>query len=130
VLLFQRDPTLMNNSLGAKLAWHLITGNPNWWKLALLDKYFHSSRPQCFDGSIPSLPGSLIWYLLINFTPLIKSNLSWTPGNGELINVWTDRILHCEPLKNPTILQPLKYWCCSNGLSFLRDLCLWNSYGD
>jgi hypothetical protein len=72
-----RDPTIMNISLGAKLAWRLISGNPDWWKLALLNKYFHSSRPRCFDGSIPSLPGSPICASLKMLLPLSKPN---SPG--------------------------------------------------
>jgi hypothetical protein len=120
----------MNNSLGAKLAWRLITGKPDWWKLALLNKYFQSSRLRCFDGPIPSLPGSPIWRLLKNVAPLIQAKLSWAPGNGDLINIWMDRILNREPLNTHATLQPLKDWCCSNGFSKLRDFFLWSTEGD
>jgi hypothetical protein len=29
---------------GGEVAWRLITGPPDWWKLALMAKYFGSSR--------------------------------------------------------------------------------------
>jgi len=125
-----RDLALMNTSLGAKLVWCLITSNTDWWKETLLAKYFNTSRPHCFDGPIPSLPGSSIWRLLKNAFPLIKSKLSRAPGNGAQINVWTDHILDHKPLNNLLTLRPLKDWCSSKGLSLLKDFCQWNSYGD
>jgi hypothetical protein len=103
-----RDPTLMNTSLGDKLAWCLFSSNPDWWTTTLLNKYFHSFRLRCFHGCIPSLSGSPIWHLLKNVAPLIKAKLSWAPGNGEKIKVWTCHILDHEPLNNLMILQPLK----------------------
>jgi hypothetical protein len=125
-----KDPAIMNRSLGAKLAWRLTTGKSDWWKLALLNKYFQTSRLRCLDGSIPTLPGSPIWRLLKNVAPLIQAKLSWAPGNGDTINIWSDRILNHEPLSSHVTLQPLKYWCCANGFSKLQDFCLWSNDGD
>jgi hypothetical protein len=116
--------------MGAKLAWRLITGKPDWWKKAIVKKYFQSPRLRCLEGSIPSTPGSSIWRLLKNAAPIIQTKLSWAPGNGETINIWTDCILNHEPLSSLEILQPLKDWCCINGLLKLQDFCLWNNEGE
>jgi len=105
-----RDPILMNTSLGEKLVWRLIIGNEDWWKTTLFAKYSTSSRLCCLDGPTPPLLVSLIWRLLKNSSPLIKSNLSWALGNIAHINIWTDDILDREPLNSLVSLCPLKYW--------------------
>jgi hypothetical protein len=125
-----KDPILMNTSLGEKLAWRLITGTTDWQKTALIAKYFNSSRLCCLDAPTSPLPGSPIWCLLKNAFPLIKSKLSWAPGNKAHINVWIDRILDHDPLNSLVSLHPLKYWCYSEGLYLLKDFCQWNSDGD
>jgi hypothetical protein len=125
-----KDPTIMNISMGAKLAWRLVTGNSDWWKKALVEKYFQSPRLRCLEEPLPATPGSPIWRLLKNTTSLIQAKLSWAPGNGETINIWMDRILNHEPLKSLEILHPLKNWCYMNDLTKLQDFCLWNNEGD
>jgi len=41
-----------------------------------------------------------------------------------------DDILNHDPLNSLEILQPLKDWCCTNGLHKLQDFCLWNNEGE
>jgi hypothetical protein len=125
-----KDPTIMNLSMGEKLAWRLVTGNSDWWKEAIVKKYFQSPRLRCLEGSIPAIPGSPIWRLLKSVAPIIQAKLSWAPGNGETINIWMDRILNRDPLNSLEVLQPLKDWCCVNGLHKLQDFCHWNTEGD
>jgi hypothetical protein len=42
--------------------------------------------------------GSTLWKLLKSTMSIIQSKLTWTPGNGKLINVWTDNIMGKPPL--------------------------------
>jgi hypothetical protein len=49
-----QNPSLVNVSLGAKLAWHLISGPPDWWKSVLSAKYFSVPHLHGFDA--PLLP--------------------------------------------------------------------------
>jgi hypothetical protein len=99
-----KDLAIMNISLGVELAWCLTTGKLEWWKLALLNNYFQTSKLRCLDGSIPTLPGSPIWRLIKNVAPLIQAKLSWAPKNGDTINIFSERILNREPLSSQVTL--------------------------
>jgi len=120
----------MNLSMGSKLAWQLITGKPDWWKKAIVQKYFQSPMLICLEGPIRSSTGSPIWSLLNNAAPIIQVKLSWAPENGDTINIWIDRILNREALSSLEIFHPLKDWCYMNDLHKLQDLCSWNNEGD
>jgi len=66
-----KDPTIMNISMGAKIAWLLVTRNSDWWKKALVGKYFQSPRLRCLEGTMPATPASPIWHILKNVASLI-----------------------------------------------------------
>lgn len=112
----------MNLALGANLAWRLVTEHLDWWKLALMTKYFGSSRLQSLDDPLPHISGSPIWKLLKVVAPLIQSKLSWSPENGDLINVWTDRILGKDPLGKIENLAPLKKLASFYGANYTSGL--------
>jgi hypothetical protein len=46
-----------------------------------------------------------------------------------MINMWTDCILDKESLGKLEALHPLKYWCLSKGLIYLRDFSIWSPNG-
>jgi hypothetical protein len=46
-----------------------------------------------------------------------------------MINVWIDYIMDKESLGKLEALHPLKYWCLSKGLIYLRNFSIWSPNG-
>jgi hypothetical protein len=59
----------MNVALGAKLACRLISGPPDWWKTALMAKYFDSSRLRSFGDPLPAISKTPTWKFLKAASP-------------------------------------------------------------
>jgi hypothetical protein len=78
-----RDPENINLALGAKLFWCVITGEKEWWKKALYNKYLSKVRKRCMEEVDLGKLGSPIWNLIRAFVPLIQSHLNWNPGNRK-----------------------------------------------
>jgi hypothetical protein len=68
-----KDPTLVNEALGAKLLWRMISGDYANWKKALVNKYFQKDRLRGVDLPIGSSYGFTIWKLLKESLPLLQS---------------------------------------------------------
>jgi hypothetical protein len=64
----------MNIALGAKILLWLIFGTQEWWKEAIVKKYFHSSRKRCLDKPLLEEQGSPIWQLCKAAAPLLQSS--------------------------------------------------------
>ena len=44
-----QDLAAKNITLGSKLLWNIVSGNPSWSKRVLWKKYFHGQRLRCLD---------------------------------------------------------------------------------
>jgi hypothetical protein len=109
-----RDIELVNIALGSKLLWRMVTGKNEWWKKALLKKYFSGERRRCLDNPPSRQVGSPIWKLLWASLPLMQHSLYWVPGNGKLINIWKDGILGSHPLCQDPSFDTLRNGCGLN----------------
>lgn len=75
----------------------------------------------------PSHPkGSSIWKLLQASLPVIKSKLTWIPGNGKLISIWNDSILKKSPLSQDESLRLIKDWLAHQNKFTKYDISIWN----
>jgi len=107
----------------------MVTGKNEWWKRALLKKYFSGYRRRCLDAPPSRQSGSPIWKLLWASFPLLQQSLYWVLGNGKLINIWTDGILGSRPLCQDPSLDSLKQWLLDQQKHTLYDILIWNSNG-
>jgi hypothetical protein len=92
----------------------------------LWKKYFRGARNRCIDNLMESQKGSHIWKLLKSVTPLVRSKLTWIPGNGKEISIWDETFLgrkHSPPKMN---LAPLRVWLDSANLKTLHDISVWD----
>lgn len=105
-----KDPLLTNLALGAKLLSRLISDQNSWRKRILQKKIFSGKQRRCLDSLQEIKNGSSIWKLIKEAIPLLQSNLSWFPGNGQNIRMWLDRKMGKEALGSYQELIPLKDW--------------------
>ena len=73
---------LMNLAMGDKIVWILVTGEMEWWKLALEMKYFGRMNLSQIENLNSEGKKSQIWRLCKEAPNLIIDNLRWQPGNG------------------------------------------------
>ena len=112
----------MNISLGAKIIWRFIIGEPSQWKQILETKYFSSSHQHILVTKIPIKPCSHIWKLIWKALPLIKDNTSGVPGGGKDINLWRDSIMEFPPLSDFQEIHPLNTWMQNKGITILDQI--------
>lgn len=120
---FKKLP-LQNIAMGAKLLWKIIARNPCWAQLALWRKYFKGERIRCLDGPLPQ-GTSPYARLCSKDPPLIHSKVYWIPGNGEKINIWTNRIMDHDPIGDFPSVKALRDWLNASGKSTLWDISTW-----
>jgi hypothetical protein len=124
-----RDPERINLALGAKLIWRVITGEKEWWKKSLCNKYLSKVRKRCVEGVDLGKSGSPIWKLIQASVPLIQSHLNWNPGNGKEIKIWEDNFSEMGVLSSIPSLNHFKLWLSSSGKSTLYDISNWHKNG-
>jgi hypothetical protein len=57
---------------------------------------------------------------------LIQSKLTWVPGNGKSMNIWSDKILENPPLETIPEISTIKPWFLENELVTLSKLLIWD----
>jgi ribonuclease HI/exonuclease III len=118
---------VQNLALGAKLLWHIISGNPAWCKAALWKKYFNGPRRRSVEQQPNDQLGSPIFNLCRKVREQFASHLTWVPGNGKQINIWNDSILGDPPLVWNQNLHRLKIWMEEQNLKTLFDISAWGA---
>jgi hypothetical protein len=105
-----RDVESHNIAMGGKMLWNMITGKRSWSKQLLRKKYFLGSRDRCLEKPTKTRKGSPIFHLCQRAMPLLKSQLTWIPGNGSKISIWDDSILGGLPLSVLREIENIKVW--------------------
>jgi hypothetical protein len=49
----------------------------------LMKKYFRGTRTRCLENPMEPQKGSHIWKLLKSMAPLVRSKITWIPGNKK-----------------------------------------------
>lgn len=62
------------------------------------------------------------WKLCKLLAFLVLDSLSWIPGNGKNINLWSNSICGMPPLENQGHLLDLKEWLCTQSIHTLYDM--------
>jgi hypothetical protein len=120
-----KNVKVQNLALGAKLLWHIISGNPAWCKEALWKKYFNGPRRRCVEQQPTDQMGSPIFNLCRKVREQFASHLTWVPGNWKQIKIWNDSILGDPPLEWNQNLHRLKTWMDEQTLKTLFDISAW-----
>jgi hypothetical protein len=118
---------VQNLALGAKLLWHIISGNPAWCKEALWKKYFNGPRRRSVEQQPTDQIGSPIFNLCRKVRDQFASHLTWVPGNGKQIKIWNDSIQGDPPLEWNQNLHRLKAWMEEQNLKTLFDISAWGA---
>jgi hypothetical protein len=74
----------------------------------LRTKYFTGDRDSCLERPAKTRIGSPIFNLCQRAMPLLKTNLTWIPGNGSKIWIWEDSILRDLPLSDLREIRNIK----------------------
>jgi hypothetical protein len=120
------DPELVNIVVGSKILWRLVTRESEWWKMALLKKYFSRDRRHFLDALPIRKLGSPIWNLLWASLPFFQKSLTWIPGNDRHINIWKDNVLGSPPLCLDPSFLPLRHWLSSQHKFSIFDISRWS----
>jgi hypothetical protein len=83
-----RDLVLFNLALLAKQGWHIIQNPKSLTSRILKAKYYPTSS--FLEAQVGSR-ASFIWRSICTARELLSHGLLWRVGNGQSINVWTDR---------------------------------------
>lgn len=98
----------MNIAMGAKIVCSLISGENEWWKQALKNKYLRGKRLRSIEKAKWEGRGSGIWQVCKLTGPLIQGRLYWNPGNSKQINLCDDSILGRTPLASKNKLGEVR----------------------
>jgi hypothetical protein len=116
---------VQNLALGAKLLWHIVSGDLAWSKEALWKKYFRGARERCLENPCREVKGSPLFSLCKKSMALFTPHLTWVPRSGKKIKIWHDSILGDPPLYLRQDLQRLKNWMDGQNLKMLSDISTW-----
>jgi len=122
-----RDVASHNIAMGGKILWNMTAGKQTWSKHLLRKKYFSGSRDRFLEKPPPKKKGSPIFLLCQKAIPLIKSQLTWIPGNGSKINLWKDSILGGQPLSEFREIENIKNWLMQKNCRTLWDISTWKN---
>jgi exonuclease III len=122
-----RDVAAHNIAMGGKLLWKMITGKRSWSKQILRKKYFTGDRDRCLERPAKTRIGSPIFNLCQRAMPLLKTNLTWIPGNGSKIWIWEDSILGDQPLSDLRETRNIKDWLLNKNCRTLWDISRWKN---
>ena len=121
-----RDVATQNLAMGGKILWNLITGRKTWSKQTLKKKYFTGDRQRCLERPTKLQKGSPVFSLCKRALPFFTPKLTWSPGNGEKINIWEDSILGEQPLINYSDMSNIRDWLHAKNCRTLMDISNWN----
>jgi ribonuclease HI/exonuclease III len=122
-----RDVAAHNIAMGGKILWNMTAGKQTWSKHLLRKKYFSGSRDRFLEKPPLTKKGSPIFLLCQKAMPLIKSQLTWIPGNGSKINLWEDSILGGQPLSDLREIENIKNWLMHKNCRTLWDISTWKN---
>jgi hypothetical protein len=122
-----RDVAAHNISMGGKLLWKMITGKRSWSKQILRKKYFTGDRDRCLERPAKARIGSPIFNLCQRAMPLLKTKLTWIPGNGSKIWMEEDSILGEQPLSDLRETRNIKDWLLNKNCRTLWDISRWKN---
>ena len=97
----------MDMALGAKIIWRLVTGEREWWKLAMGMNYFGRMNLSRIENLNWEGKGSQMWQLCKATANRILDNLGRYLGNGKKIKILEDKIMGSDPLEEQQDLQTL-----------------------
>ena len=116
----------MNEALGMKIVWRLVTGKESWWKKILINKYMDGSKEKLRKGINPIRQSFQIWKLVKKVIPLMRSHISKIPSNGKTILIWEDRVMGKDQIQNLPEVEGIQEWLKENGYNTLHSISLWN----
>eukprot|EP00253_Pinus_taeda_P016655 PITA_16655 len=124
--------SLYNKAMGFKLIWRMLIGKGSWWVEVIKRKYLNGLNSNVLSKAIVERPCTPVWKLIKKVLPQFRNHVSKVPGNGNEINIWSDRIMGAKPRNLIQNLRPLQTWMEAKNLNFLYDISLWdhNSWND
>jgi hypothetical protein len=124
-----RDPALINLSLGGKLLWQIAHDPNHPTSKTLLCKYARDSSYRNLQYNSTG-KSTLVWNLCCKSSKFFNNHLYRASGNGKNTNLWHDRIMGRDPLKENQDTAELRDWLIRAGKTRLFDISKWDRWGD
>jgi exonuclease III len=124
-----RDPAMVNQAFGGKIAWNLFTNPKHPVSEILKEKY--APHVQLRDLQVShNRHSTQVWRLCNKSLNFFKGKAYRIPGNGKHVNLWQDRIMDRDPLEDNEEITDLKEWLERAGINSVYDLSKWDSHDD
>lgn len=97
-----KDPRLVNSSSLLQLCWSLVTSDEQWTQMCRT-RYLKNGKPITYNRA------SSVWSGMRVHLRMIAEQSSWSIGNGNTVNFWTDKWLEqsiVESLNIPLHMHP------------------------